>query len=90
MKTLLNFIGVEDISFVYDEVSDGDLGFLTVGANDITGLVGASYYFNGAGTLPVGGNELRVTTSGVPEPATLGMLGIGLLVVAGLRRRRVI
>ena len=82
--------GVEDITFVYGEVSDGDLGFLTVGANDITGLVGATYYFDGVGTLPVEGTELRVTTSGVPEPATLGMLGIGLLVMAGLRRRRLI
>lgn len=82
--------GIEDITFVYGVVGRGDLGFLTVGANDVTGLVGASYYFNGAGTLPIAGTELRVTTSGVPEPATLGMLGIGLIVMAGLRRRRVI
>jgi hypothetical protein len=80
--------GVEDITFTYGAVSDGDLGFLTVGANDITGLVGATSYFDGVGTLPVQGTELRVTTSGVPEPATIGMLGIGLLVMAGLRRRR--
>src|SRR3546814_6372133 len=53
-----------------------------------TGLVGATSYFDGVGTLPVQGTELRVTTSGVPEPATIGMLGIGLLVMAGLRRRR--
>src|SRR3546814_8059576 len=29
--------GIEDITFVYGVVSRGDLGFLTVGANDVTG-----------------------------------------------------
>lgn len=80
----------EDISFAYGAVGSGDFGFLTVGANDVTGLVGATYYLDGVGTLPTQGTQLRVTTQDfeVPEPATLGLLGAGLLVFAGIRRRR--
>lgn len=72
----------EDIVFSYGSIGNGYLGELTVGAQDITGTVGDTYYFNGAGTLPVAGNELRVTTRDlpvtVPEPASLALFGIGL------------
>ena len=52
----------EDITFAY-----GPLGalpaFLTVGAEDITGTVGATSYFNGSGTGPTEGGDLRVTSA---------------------------
>jgi hypothetical protein len=43
----------EDISFVYGaDVSDGDGGFLTVGAENSFGNQGGTVYFDGAGTPP--------------------------------------
>jgi hypothetical protein len=61
--------GVEDISYVYDVVSDGDLGFLTVGAENKFGNRGDNYYLDGAGTLPDSTTELNVrSTPGAPAP----------------------
>lgn len=54
--------GVEDISFTYDAVSDGDGGFLTVGAENRFGNSGSNFYADGVGTLPTAGTELRVTS----------------------------
>ncbi len=43
----------EDISFVYGpRISDGDSGFLTVGAENKFGNSGQAVYFDGAGTPP--------------------------------------
>lgn len=42
----------EDISFTYAAVSDGDGGYLTVGAENYTGTTGGTVYFDGAGTPP--------------------------------------
>ena len=43
----------EDISFVYGaDVSDGDNGYLTVGAENKVGNSGETVYFNGTGTAP--------------------------------------
>jgi hypothetical protein len=42
----------EDISFTYASVSDGDSGFLTVGAENAFGSKGATTYFDGVGTPP--------------------------------------
>ena len=86
--------GVEDITFTYGELDLPAfvLDDLTVGANDISGTVGDPYYYNGAGTLPAVGTDLRVTTRdlpvAVPEPATLALLGAGLLGVIAVRKRR--
>jgi hypothetical protein len=45
--------GVEDISFAYGTVTNGDLGFLTVGAENSFGNRGQNFYVDGIGT-PVG------------------------------------
>lgn len=59
--------GVEDISYTYGAVGDGDGGFLTVGAENAFGNRGGNWYVDGTGTLPTAGTELRVI--GVPgEP----------------------
>jgi subtilisin family serine protease len=53
----------QDISFTYGSIQgNGDAGFLTVGAENLRGNRGSNYYFNGTGTLPVAGTELRVTS----------------------------
>jgi uncharacterized repeat protein (TIGR01451 family) len=55
---------VEDISFVYQKLEgDGAGGRATVGAENTTGTVGDSFYFNGTGTLPTVGNDLVVVIS---------------------------
>jgi hypothetical protein len=56
--------GVEDISYTYGPVGDGDLGFLTVGAENAFGNAGDNWYADGVGTLVAAGDELRVV--GVP------------------------
>lgn len=54
----------EDISYAYGVMQgSGNDGFLTVGAENKSGAHGQNYYFNGAGTLPVTGTQLRVTTT---------------------------
>jgi len=84
--------GVEDIVFSYGPVTDGNGGFLTVGAEDKTGTVGYNYYYNGNG-INLSNTELRVTTSGapvqaVPEPATMLLLGSGLIGLAAYGKRK--
>jgi len=57
--------GVEDISYVYGSVlTAGNLGFLTVGAENQYGNRGSNFYYNGTGTLPVAGfNGVDVTST---------------------------
>lgn len=55
--------GVEDIAFVYGDVSDGDGGFLTVGAENAYGNSGDNWYVNGDGTAVFAGAEVRVVSS---------------------------
>jgi subtilisin family serine protease len=54
--------GYEDIAFTYGPVGDGDGGWLTVGAENAFGNSGDNWYVDGAGTLVVAGDEVRVTS----------------------------
>ena len=55
--------GYEEINFTYGaSLSDGDSSFLTVGAEDSTGLSGQNYYVDGTGTLPTFGVDVGVTS----------------------------
>lgn len=51
--------GTSNIWFVYGGLS-GIPGSLTVGVEDSTGAAGSSRYFNGAGTAPAVGTDLKV------------------------------
>lgn len=82
----------EDVTFAYGAMTgNGNGGLVTVGAEDASGQFGSTYYYNGTGTLPVNGTQLRVTTSGlpvVPEPSTWAMIAGGLLALVGVQRTR--
>jgi hypothetical protein len=54
----------EDISFAYGMIQgNGDSGLLSVGAENRSGNRGQNVYFNGLGTLPSNGTQLRVTST---------------------------
>lgn len=71
--------GVEDISFTYGDVSDGDGGFLTVGAENAYGNSGQNWYVNGVGTPVSADDEVRVVSvPGTPgETHTITYTAIG-------------
>lgn len=49
----ISYTQADDISFVYgSDISDGDGGFLTVGAENAFGNRGGTVYYNGVGTPP--------------------------------------
>jgi subtilisin family serine protease len=54
--------GVEDISFTYGPVGDGDTGYLTVGAENAYGNSGQNWYVDGVGTPVAAGSEVRVSS----------------------------
>lgn len=59
---------VQDITYTYGTLQgNGDLGFVTVGAENSFGNRGANYYVDGTGTLPTSATELRVSGS-APQP----------------------
>lgn len=69
----IGYSGFEDISFTYGEqISDGDGGFLTVGAENKFGNTGGQVYFDGVGdppapSFPAGDYEVDVfSTPGAP------------------------
>ncbi|MFL6529621.1 MAG: VPDSG-CTERM sorting domain-containing protein [Chthoniobacterales bacterium] len=81
----------EDITFVYGALGGSTAGLLTVGAEDITGTIGANYFYNGVGTMPTNGTQLRVTTNGflqaVPDGGTNAvLLGLALASLLGVQR----
>lgn len=54
---------IEDITYTYGAVGNGDGGFLTVGAENRFGNRGENVYFDGVGTLPVIGTEILVSST---------------------------
>jgi hypothetical protein len=54
--------GVQDITFVFGPVTGGDLGFLTVGAENRFGNRGSNFYVDGTGTAPTDGTEVEITS----------------------------
>jgi uncharacterized repeat protein (TIGR01451 family) len=72
---------VQDITFTYGTLTgNGDLGLLTVGAENSFGNRGSNYYYNGTGTLPVADAELAVNSvAGTPgETKTITYKATGL------------
>jgi subtilisin family serine protease len=64
----------QDISYAYGPVQgNGDLGFMTVGAENRLGNRGAVTYYNGTGTLPGDGTQLVVTGT-APAPGETHVL----------------
>jgi subtilisin family serine protease len=60
----------EEVTIAYGPIAggaNGDGGLLTVGAENRAGTSGRNLYYNGAGTLPVNGTELKL--SSVPPSA---------------------
>lgn len=51
-----------DIHFVYGDMSTGTSNGGTVGAENASGTVGMSYFYNGAGNAPALNDEIRVST----------------------------
>jgi hypothetical protein len=84
--------GVEDITFNYGPADGNPIHPLTVGAENVDGIVGTNYFAHGVGTVPVEGDILRVITTTSPDPAAVPLPGAiviwaGIFGAAGVLRR---
>jgi subtilisin family serine protease len=72
--------GVQDISYAYGTVGSGEAGSLTIGAENKFGNRGASYYYNGTGTIPgVDGQLVVNSVPGMPgETHTIAFTARGI------------
>ena len=82
LNTFQVWFGIEaeqEIYFVYGDVSAGDSGLLTVGAENLDGSFGANWFANGTGTPVATGNELNVVAvpgaAGESHTATFQVTG---------------
>lgn len=78
------------IWFVYSQLGSTTVP-MTIGAENSDGTIGDSYFFNGIGSAPRVGTDLRVvadfTAVPVPEPSTLLLFMAGLLGLGFAKRR---
>ena len=58
----IQLTGAGGIWYVYADIDPG-LTWGTVGAENVDGTVGATYYYNGQGTAPSAGNDLKVVST---------------------------
>ena len=69
----------QEIYFVYSDISAGDSGLLTVGAENLDGSFGANWFANGTGTPVTAGMELSV----VAVPGAAGESHTATFMVTG-------
>ena len=70
----------EDITYAYGPNTGNGAGSATVGAENKFGNDGVNVYYNGTGTLPTNGTQLRVTTTpGVTTTKTITFDAVGVL-----------
>ena len=85
---------VEDITFSYGAIGGPSSGGLSIGAENLDGTIGDSYYFNGVGGPIPSNSELRVSSVGAPnvtptpEPASVILLATGFAGLVLVSRRR--
>ena len=72
---------IEEVVYSYGHVTPGNGGLVTIGAQDTTGTVGATWCLNGSPSPPVSTTELvvksRFPISAAPNPLDLGNVKVG-------------